>query len=119
MAMRRARNREPRSPRCTSRRQEARMATYVVLMNFTEQGIKNVKESPARYEAARASFEKHDIKVRGIYWTVGAYDLVLTIEGSDEAMTGALLRLGAQGNVRTQTLRAFGIDEMKGFVAKM
>ena len=95
------------------------MATYIVLMNFTDQGIRTVKDSPSRYEAARAVFEKHDIKTRSIYWTVGAYDIVLTLEGSDEAIMGSLLRLGAQGNVRTQTLRGIGVDEMKALVSKM
>ena len=95
------------------------MATYIVLANFTEQGIKTVKDSPGRYEAFRSAAAKSDVTVRSVYYTVGAYDIVVTVEGSDEAVTAALLRLGSQGNVRTQTLRAFNIDEMKGMLAKL
>lgn len=78
------------------------MATYIVLVNFTEQGIRTVKDSPLRYEACRAIAQKQDIEVKSVYWTTGAYDLVLTAEGTDDALTAALLRLGAQGNVRTR-----------------
>ena len=95
------------------------MATYIVLANFTEQGIKTVKDSPARFEAFKASAEKLDIKFRSAYYTVGAYDCIVTVEGPDEAVTAALLKLGSQGNVRTQTLRAMPVDEMKALVAKL
>jgi uncharacterized protein with GYD domain len=95
------------------------MATHIVLMNFTEQGIKTVKDSPARYEAVRGMFEKLDVRVKSVYWTVGAYDIVATLEGSDEAVTAGLLKMGSGGNVRTQTLRGYSADEMKGLLAKM
>lgn len=95
------------------------MPTFIVLMKFTEQGIRGVKESPARYEAFKAAAGGAEVGVKDIYWTVGHYDIVLTVEGSDEQVTAALLRLGAQGNVRTETLRAFAIDEMKQLVAGM
>jgi uncharacterized protein with GYD domain len=95
------------------------MATYIVLMNFTEQGIRTVKDSPARYEAFKAAGAGLDVAVKSIYWTVGRYDIVLTVEGSDEAVTAALLKLGAQGNVRTETMRGYPIDEMKGLLARM
>jgi uncharacterized protein with GYD domain len=100
-------------------REGAIMATYIVLLNFTDQGIKAAKDSPARFEAFRAGLEKTDVKVKSVYWTVGAYDIVVTLEGSDEALTTGLLKLGAQGNVRTQTLRGLSLDEMKGLVAKL
>lgn len=95
------------------------MATHIVLMNFTEQGIKTVKDSPARYEGIRAMFEKLDVRVRSVYWTVGSYDIVATLEGSDEAVTAGLLKMGSAGNVRTQTLRGYAPDEMKALLAKM
>lgn len=95
------------------------MATYVVLVNFTEQGIRSVSESPKRYEAFRALAEKMDVQVKSIFWTVGAYDIVTTIEGADEAVTAALLKLGSLGNVRTQTLRAFSADEFGRIVKKL
>ena len=95
------------------------MATYIVLASFTDQGIKTVKESPARFEAFKASAEKADIRIRSVHYTIGAYDIVVTVEGSDEAITAALLKLGSLGNVRTQTLRAMSVDEMKAMVAKL
>jgi uncharacterized protein with GYD domain len=95
------------------------MATYIVLVNFTEQGIRSVSESPKRYEAFRAMAEKMDVQVKNTFWTVGAFDIVTTVEGSDEAVTAALLKLGSQGNVRTQTLRAFSADEFAKIVKKL
>jgi uncharacterized protein with GYD domain len=95
------------------------MATFITLMNFTDQGIRNVKDSPARYEAFRTVAEKLGVTVKSVYWTVGQYDVVLVVEGSDEAVTSALLKLGSLGNVRTQTLRGFSAEEMKRIVSKM
>jgi uncharacterized protein with GYD domain len=88
------------------------MASYVVLFNWTEQGIKNYKDSPSRVEAARQAWAGTDIQIKDIYWTLGAHDLVGIVEApNDEALTRALLALGAQGNVRTTTLRAFSAEE--------
>jgi len=88
------------------------MATYVVLFNWTDQGIKNFKDSPARVEAATEEMEKSGVRIKDIYWTLGSYDLVGVVEAADaESLTSVLLSLGAQGNVRTTTLRAFGRDE--------
>jgi uncharacterized protein with GYD domain len=93
------------------------MATYIVLANFTDQGIRNVKDSPERYAAFRAMAEKLGVTVKSSYWTVGHYDMVLTLEGTDEAVTAALLKVGSLGNVRSETLRAFSGDEMKKIIA--
>jgi uncharacterized protein with GYD domain len=95
------------------------MASYVVLLNFTEQGIRSVGDSPKRYEAFKAVAEKLDVQIKSTYWTVGAYDIVTTIEGSEEAVTAALLKLGSAGNVRTQTLRAFSQDEFARVLKKV
>jgi uncharacterized protein with GYD domain len=108
-----------RRDRGTIRVGETAMATFIVLMNWTEQGVKGVKETTGRYEAFKSASGGLGIDVKGIYWTVGAHDIVLTIEGSDQAVMTALLKLGAQGNVRTQTLRAFTLEEMKGLTAKL
>jgi uncharacterized protein with GYD domain len=88
-------------------------------VSFTDQGIRNVKESPARYEAFKAMAEKLGVTVKGIYYTVGQYDIVLLTEGTDEAVTTALLKVGSLGNVRTQTLRALSLDEMKKILANV
>lgn len=93
------------------------MATFITLLNFTDQGIKNVKDSPDRYEAFKAIAEKLGVTVKNIYYTVGQYDLVLVVEGDDEAATAALLKAGSLGNVRTQTLRAFSVEEMRKIIA--
>jgi uncharacterized protein with GYD domain len=95
------------------------MPTYVTLANFTDQGIRNVKESPDRLSAFRAMAEKLGISIKSVHYTVGTYDIVAVVEGSDEAVTAALLKLGSLGNIRTQTLRAFSVDEMKAMLAKM
>ncbi|MDX1527600.1 MAG: GYD domain-containing protein [Gammaproteobacteria bacterium] len=95
------------------------MATFISLINFTEQGIKNVKDSPARAQAFAEMAKKLDIEVKGIYWTVGSYDAVVIADGSDEAVTTALLTVGSAGNVRTQTLRAFDADSMRKILANM
>lgn len=95
------------------------MSTFISLINFTEQGIKNVKDSPARAKAFAEMAKKLDVEVKAIYWTVGAYDVVAVMEGSDEAVTSALLTVGSGGNVRTQTLRAFDADGMRKILAKM
>ncbi len=95
------------------------MATYVTLANFTDQGIRNVKDSTDRLGAFKAAAEKLGITLKSVHYTVGAYDIVTVIEGSDEAVTAALLKLGSLGNIRTQTMRAFSPEEIKGIITKM
>ena len=95
------------------------MATYIVLANFTDQGIRNVKDSPDRLGAFRAMGEKLGVSLKSAHYTVGNYDMVVVVEGSDEAVTAALLKLGSLGNIRTQTLRAFSAEEMKAMMTKM
>ena len=95
------------------------MATFISLLNFTDQGIRNVKDSPGRYEAFRTMAEKLGVTVKGVYYTVGHYDLVVVMEGSDEAVTTALLKVGSLGNVRTETLRGFSVEEMKKIIANI
>lgn len=92
------------------------MATFITLLNFTDQGIKSVKDSPDRYEAFKTTAEKLGVTITGVYYTVGQYDLVMIVEGNDEAATAALLKAGSLGNVRTQTLRAFSVDEMRKII---
>ena len=95
------------------------MATFISLLNFTDQGIRNVKDSPARLEAFKAMAEKLDVTVKSAYYTVGNYDIVIVTEGTDEAATTALLKVGSLGNVRTQTLRGFSVDEIKKIIGKI
>jgi uncharacterized protein with GYD domain len=96
------------------------MATYITLMNFTDQGIRNVKDSAKRAEAFNEAAKRLGVTVKDIYWTLGQYDIIATVEGPDDVSVTALgLALGAMGNVHTQTLRAFGAAEMKQILDKM
>jgi uncharacterized protein with GYD domain len=94
------------------------MASFVVLANFTEQGARNVKEIPQRRQRALELAEKMGVNVTGRFLTMGAYDLVLTLEApDDEAATRFVLTLGSQGNLHTTTLRAYSDQEMDRIAA--
>ena len=96
------------------------MATYVLLLNFTDQGIRNVKDTTKRAEAFKRIADKAGVKVKEVYWTLGQYDGLLIFEAPEEATATALgLSLGTLGNVRTQTLRAFSAEEIGRILAKM
>ena len=95
------------------------MATFISLVNFTDQGIRNIKDSPDRYGAWKATAEKLGVTVKGYFYTVGRYDMVTILEGTDEAVTTALLKAGSLGSVRSETLRAFSIDEAKTMIGKI
>lgn len=89
------------------------MPTFVTLTSFTDQGIKNVKDSPDRLQAFKSMAEKMGVKIKDVYYTVGEYDIVVISEGTGEALTAALLKIGSMGNVRTNTMRGFSPDEFK------
>jgi len=95
------------------------MATYITLINLTEQGARNIKDSPQRFEAYQGLAEKLGLTVKSVYWTTGAFDIILTVEGDEEAAMVSLLNVITQGNVRTQTLRAFPLAEMQGLISKI
>ncbi len=96
------------------------MATYIVLFSFTDQGIRNVKQLPERIKAGAAAAEKLGIKVKDRYSTMGAYDAVLIVDApNDEAVTTWVLSIGSHGNNRTQTMRAYSVDEMDRILAKI
>ncbi|MGZ8299592.1 MAG: GYD domain-containing protein [Rhodoplanes sp.] len=96
------------------------MASFILLAHFTEQGIKNVKDSPKRADAFRQSAKKRGATVKEIFWTLGQYDLVAILDAPDDVTVTALgLSLGTLGNVRTQTLRAFSEAEMAAVLGKM
>ena len=95
------------------------MATYTVLGSFTDQGIRNVKETTHRAEAVEAAARKMGVTVKSIQWTLGNYDLVCQFEAPDDATITAFgLMIGMQGNVRTQTLRTFTRDEMNAILER-
>jgi len=96
------------------------MVTYVLLTNFTDQGIRNVKESPKRADAFRQMAKTFGVTVKDLFWTQGRYDVVTILEAPDESSVMSLsLSLGALGNVRTESLRAYSAAEMAAVVGKM
>jgi uncharacterized protein with GYD domain len=95
------------------------MATYVILFNWTDQGIKSYKDSPKRVDTASDAWSDLGVRVKDIYWTIGQHDLVGIVEApDDETLAAAMLRLGAVGNVRTTTLRAFTRSEAEGVITR-
>ena len=95
------------------------MATFVSLINLTDQGVRNVKQSPHRFEAFKAMAAKQGVMVKCVYYTVGQFDMIVIVEGDDQSAIAALLATNALGNIRSQTMLAYSVDEMKGITAMM
>src|ERR671914_2445105 len=95
------------------------MPRYVVLVNWTDQGIRNVKQTIERTDHGGDIAEKHGLKLEQAYWTVGAYDMVTVFEAPDDrAISAHLLEIGSLGNVRTTTLRAYNEEELSGILQR-
>ncbi|TDN62828.1 GYD domain-containing protein [Paraburkholderia sp. BL10I2N1] len=89
------------------------MATYIQLVSWTDQGIRNAKDTIKRAKAFAEVAGSMGVKVNSVFWTLGQYDLVITVDApDDETVTRLGLMLGQLGNVRTSTMRAFGETEM-------
>ena len=96
------------------------MAKYVTLYKLTDQGIRHIKEAPARARKAMAAWEAQGGKILGFFSTEGPYDYVVISEATDDESAAAFaLTLGSQGNVTTLTMRAFDIDEFENIVKKI
>jgi uncharacterized protein with GYD domain len=96
------------------------MASHIILMKMTDQGIKDIKNAPGRIEAIAKAIEAMGGKMTGFYFTLGEYDYIAVIEGlSDEVGASLLLKLGSAGNVRTTTLKAFTKQEFEAIVKKV
>lgn len=95
------------------------MSTFIAVINFTDQGVRAVKESPNRLAAAGKLAESLGVSVKNAYWTLGQYDMVVIAEGADDAVAAWMYKVGSLGNIRSSTLRAFTGDEMKKIVAKI
>ena len=90
------------------------MGKYVLLLNWTDQGIKNVKDTIKRAESFKSYLERRGGKLTDLFYTFGQYDLVVTAElPSDEIAMSVSLGSGALGNVRVTTIKAFGLDETR------
>jgi uncharacterized protein with GYD domain len=96
------------------------MPNYVMLLNWTDQGIRNVSEAFQRYEASEALQQKHGLRIEQFYWTMGPYDMVAVGEApDDESATAFALELGSAGNARTTTLRAYDREEMSAIFQRL
>lgn len=95
------------------------MPTYVTLFKWTEQGLKNIKDAPARFDASKKIVETMGGKTLGIYVTMGDYDIVAVTEGTnDEMAAAAALSIASKGNAKTTTMRAFTESEFIQIVKK-
>ena len=96
------------------------MATFIVLGCFTDQGARTIKESPKRAEAFKEIAKKTGVTVKDLYWTLGQFDIVAVCDAPDDQTASALaFSIGALGNVRTQTLRAFSQADIGSVLSKM
>jgi uncharacterized protein with GYD domain len=95
------------------------MPRFVSLIDWTQQGIANFRDTVDRYEAAEQQLEQLGVRFIDVYWTLGEHDIVAVLEApDDETATAALLAVGSQGNIRTKTMRAFSRDEMRAVLDK-
>jgi uncharacterized protein with GYD domain len=96
------------------------MPTYVTLFKWTEQGVKDIKNAPARFQASKKLSESMGGKTLGLYVTMGEYDIVAVTEGpSDEVAAALALSIASKGNAKTTTLRAFSESEFSEIVKKV
>jgi uncharacterized protein with GYD domain len=95
------------------------MPQYIALIDWTDQGVRNFKESVDRYEAAENAVKDLGAEFTSIWWTLGTHDLVATVDApDDETLAAALLAVAGQGNIRSTTLRAFSREDMRSVIAK-
>ena len=96
------------------------MATYVALVNFTDQGVRNIRHTTERAKWLINAAANLGVRIKEIYWTMGAFDAVFTAEApDDETITAFAASMGSLGNIRTQTMRAFSAEEMTKILAKV
>ena len=96
------------------------MPTYINLINWTDQGIRNIKEAPQRIDAFKKTIEAAGGKLIGFYVTMGKYDIVTIVDvPSDEAIANIALSTGSKGSVRTETMKAFTEDQFRNLLTKM
>jgi uncharacterized protein with GYD domain len=96
------------------------MPTYISMLRYTQQGISAVKNAPARVDAAKDAYKKAGGELKALYLTLGQYDLVVVAEmPNDEAVARMALALGSQGNIRSETMRAFTETEFRKIVGSL
>jgi uncharacterized protein with GYD domain len=93
------------------------MVTYLMLLNWTDQGIRNVKESPKRLDAVKKLAKDMGGEVKAFYMTLGAHDLVLIVDmPNNDKLASLALKVGSLGNVRTTTLRAYSEEDYRRII---
>ncbi len=96
------------------------MPVYISLINLTDQGIRTIKDDPARVKAATQIAQREGVQILSEWWTMGQYDAIMIAEApNDETMNRFLLGAGRQGNIRTITMRAFTQDEIMGIIQRL
>ena len=96
------------------------MANYVILGNFTDQGIRGIKDTTKRAKAFKDLAADMGGSIKDIYWTLWAYDIVLTMEApDDETVAAILMKVGSLGNLKSQTLRAFNETEINSLISRL
>ena len=96
------------------------MSNYIVLLNWTQGGIDNIKDSPSRLDRAKEGLKEIGGKLKGFYLTMGSYDMVIVCEAPDDAaMAKYVLTLDSAGSVRSETLRAFPEDEYREIIESL
>jgi uncharacterized protein with GYD domain len=94
------------------------MPTYLILTNWTNEGVEKIKDSPSRFDAAKKVIESSGGKLKDFYLLMGQYDMALIAEAPDDATVARVnLSLASKGSVRTQTSRAFTEDEYRKIIA--
>jgi uncharacterized protein with GYD domain len=95
------------------------VANYVALIDWTDRGVSGFKDSVDRQQAANAQLEAFGAKFKDVYWTLGGHDLVAILEApDDESAAAGMLAVASQGNIRSQTMRAFTRDEMRALIER-
>jgi len=96
------------------------MPTFITLLNYTQQGMKNIKDGPARLDKAKETYKAMGAEIKGFYLTMGRHDAVVVIEApDDETIAKVTLAIGSQGNISTETLRAFPENEYRQIIAAL
>ena len=96
------------------------MPRYVALLNWTDQGVRAAKETVRRRQQAEEGLAQMGVRLEATYWTLGRHDIVAVLEApDDETVSAAILSLAGQGNLRSETLRAFTAEEMQGIVGRL
>jgi len=96
------------------------MVNYVILGNFTDQGIRGIKDTTKRAKVFKDLAKDMGGSIKDIYWTLGFYDIVLLMEApDDETVAAILMKVGSFGNLKSQTLRAFNEAEINSLISRL